>query len=149
MSSFSLSADNPLFALYAVHATLLVFKMFLVVVLTARQRFAKKVFANPEDAKGSSAKVKLDDPDVERVRRAHLNDLENIPAFLFISFLYVATNPNLALATTLFRAFTGARVLHTFVYAVKPLPQPARGLAFFVGLGTTIYMAVQVLIHFW
>jgi hypothetical protein len=29
-----------------------------------------KVFANPEDVKGSkSIKVKLDDPDVERVRR--------------------------------------------------------------------------------
>jgi uncharacterized MAPEG superfamily protein len=81
--------------------------------------------------------------------RAHLNDLENIPAFLFVSFLYVLTNPALGFATTLFRAFTIARIVHTFVYAVKPLPQPSRALAFGVGLLTTGYMAVQVLIHFW
>jgi glutathione S-transferase len=81
--------------------------------------------------------------------RAHLNDLENIPAFLFVSFLYIMTNPALGFATTLFRAFTIARCVHTFVYAVKPLPQPSRALAFGVGLLTTGYMAVQVLIHFW
>jgi len=75
--------------------------------------------------------------------------LENIPAFLFISFLYLQTNPSVAFATTLFRAFTIARIVHTFVYAVKPMPQPSRALAFMVGLGTTAYMAVQVLFYFW
>ncbi|XP_059474210.1 microsomal glutathione S-transferase 1-like [Neocloeon triangulifer] len=146
---FDLSRDNPLFALYAVHATILVLKMFLVTFLTGRQRFSKKAFANPEDVKGKAAKVKLDDPDVERVRRAHLNDLENIPAFLFVSFLYVLTSPDLGLATNLFRAFTIARIVHTFVYAVKPLPQPSRALAFGVGLITTAYMALRVLLYFW
>jgi len=81
--------------------------------------------------------------------RAHLNDLENIPPFLFVSFVYILTNPEYSWASTLFWGFTGARIVHTFVYAVKPLPQPARGLSFGIGLGITTYMAVQVLKHFW
>jgi glutathione S-transferase len=86
---------------------------------------------------------------VRYVIRAHLNDLENIPAFLFVSFLYLLTNPDPGFATILFRTFTIARCVHTFVYAVKPLPQPSRGLAFGIGLLITAYMAVKVLFFFW
>ena len=93
-------------------------------------------------------KVKFDDPDVERVRRAHLNDLENIPAFWILGALYVTTGPSAALATNLFRAFTAGRILHTFVYAVKPLPQPARGIAFGIPFLISIYMGVAVVRYY-
>jgi len=43
MASFDFTNDNPLFALYACHAAILVLKMFLVTFLTGRQRFSKKV----------------------------------------------------------------------------------------------------------
>jgi glutathione S-transferase len=81
--------------------------------------------------------------------RAHLNDLENIPAFLFISFLYICTNPNLILANALFWAYTIARYIHTLVYAYIVIPQPARGLSFGVGLLVTLFMSITVLIHFY
>ena len=32
--------------------------------------------------------------DVERVRRAHQNDLENIPIFLILALFYVTTDPD-------------------------------------------------------
>lgn len=43
MASFDLSSANPLFALYACHAAILILKMFSVTFLTGRQRFSKKV----------------------------------------------------------------------------------------------------------
>ncbi len=74
-----------------------------------------QVFANPEDAKGARGKVGVDE-DVERSRRAHLNDMENIYLFLLNAAIYVLTGPSYTIALNLFRAFTAARYLHTFFY---------------------------------
>lgn len=82
------------------------------------------------------------------VCRAHLNDLENIPAFIFIGGLYILTNPATAAATWLMRVYTGSRILHTLVYAVYPVPQPARAISWGIGYGITFYMAGKVALHF-
>ncbi len=74
-----------------------------------------KVFSNPEDAKARGGKVAVND-DVERVRRAHQNDIENIYLFFANSAFYLMTEPNEATATNLVRAFAAARLLHTVVY---------------------------------
>lgn len=55
------------------------------------------------------------DEKVERVRRAHLNDLENIPAFLIAAFFYILSEPNVQVALWLIRVAVIARVLHTIV----------------------------------
>nr|AHC08053.1 micorsomal glutathione S-transferase [Locusta migratoria] len=122
--------------------------MLLMSPLTARQRFKNKSFSNPEDTmfvKGS--KVRYDHPDVERVRRAHLNDLENISVFFIVALAYVLTNPPPVLAINLFRAFTVARIGHTIVYCILPIPQPARFLFCFVGWLITIFMAGSVILY--
>ncbi|KAF6213906.1 hypothetical protein GE061_011631 [Apolygus lucorum] len=112
--------------------------------LTARHRFAKKIFANPEDyLLGPKPKTLRTDEDVERVRRAHLNDLENITFFFIAAFAFVLTGPNAWLANTLFRTYTLARIAHTLVYAVVVVPQPARAIAWGIGYGITIYMSVM------
>ncbi|KAK9504949.1 hypothetical protein O3M35_009115 [Rhynocoris fuscipes] len=145
-----LSLDNPVFKAYLFYSGVLVVKLMSMSLLTGRQRFRKKVFSNPEDAAADpKAKVKLDDPDVERVRRAHLNDLENIPIYFVASFGYMLTNPEPALAINLMRAFTAARIAHTLVYAVVVVPQPSRALAFMVGYGVTGFMAFKTLMAFW
>ena len=41
--------------------------------------------------------------DVERVRRAHLNDMENVIPFLFLGFMYMFTNPAYSTALWLYR----------------------------------------------
>ena len=76
----------------------------------------RQVFSNPEDAKSHDSKVKFDDPDVERVRRAHLNDLENVVPFLLLCPLYLCTGPSPWLAGNLIRGFAAARILHTVSY---------------------------------
>lgn len=140
--------SQPAVQSYLLYSGILALKVLCVSVLTSRIRYIKKVFANPEDAKATKGKVKLDDPDVERVRRAHLNDLENIPPFWILGALYLTTSPEAAWATLLFRIFTAGRVLHTIVYAVKPLPQPARGIAFGIPYLINIYMGVKVVMHY-
>lgn len=80
---------------------------------------------------------------------AHRNDLENIPIFLLAAFAYLFTSPSAFIACNLFRAFAIARIVHTIVYAVLPVPQqPLRGIAFGVGLLSTIIISVRSIFFF-
>ncbi|XP_055609306.1 microsomal glutathione S-transferase 1-like [Uranotaenia lowii] len=111
---------------------------------------AHRVFANPEDAAMVNKELQpvLNDPDVERVRRAHLNDLENILPFFLICFLYLLTGPNVTLAKNLIRAAAFGRILHSLVYAVIVIPQPARLLSFLLTLIITLYMLLQCAVYY-
>ncbi|XP_043658773.1 microsomal glutathione S-transferase 1 isoform X1 [Drosophila teissieri] len=140
-----LSLANPVFKSFAFWVGVLVIKMLAMSLLTGLQRFKTKTFANPEDLLSPKLKVKFDDPNVERVRRAHRNDLENILPFFAIGLLYVLTDPAAFLAINLFRAVGIARIAHTLVYAVVVVPQPSRAIAFFVAVAATAYMALQVI----
>lgn len=82
------------------------------------------------------------------LHRAHLNDMENILPFLSIGLFYVLTDPNPLVATNLFRVATVARFLHTFVYTIYVIPQPARGICFGVHFSITLFMAVWCIIYF-
>uniref|UniRef100_A0A8I5NGP5 Microsomal glutathione S-transferase 1 n=1 Tax=Papio anubis TaxID=9555 RepID=A0A8I5NGP5_PAPAN len=122
--------DDEVFMAFASYATIVLSKMMLMSVTTAFYRLTRKVFANPEDCvtfgKGENAKKYLRTDDrVERVRRAHLNDLENIVPFLGIGLLYSLSGPDLSTAILHFRLFVGARIYHTISY-LTPLPQPNR-----------------------
>ncbi|OXA63535.1 microsomal glutathione S-transferase 1 [Folsomia candida] len=144
-----IDVNQEVFGAYAFYAGILLAKMMVMIPLTARQRFSKKVFTSPEDTSSvKGAKVAYDDPDVERVRRAHLNDLENILPFFATAFLYCFTSPAYGTANLLFKVFTGARILHTLVYAVFPVPQPARAISFFVAMFVQVYMVVKIISHF-
>ncbi|XP_010614298.1 microsomal glutathione S-transferase 1 [Fukomys damarensis] len=141
--------DNKVLMAFASYATIVLSKMMLMSTATAFFRVKKKAFANPEDCasfgKGENAKKYLrTDESVERLRRVHLNDLENIVPFLGIGLLYSLSGPDLSTALLHFRIFVGARIYHTMAYLL-PLPQPNRGLAFFVGFGVTFSMAYSLL----
>ncbi|XP_004713829.1 microsomal glutathione S-transferase 1 [Echinops telfairi] len=149
MAGLTQLAENDVFMAFASYATIILSKMMLMSTVTAMHRVTKKAFANPEDCasfgKGEAAKKHLRTDDrVERVRRAHLNDLENIVPFLGIGLLYSLSDPDLSTALLHFRLFVAARIYHTVAY-LTPLPQPNRGLAFFVGYGVTFSMAYQLL----
>ncbi|XP_044727812.1 microsomal glutathione S-transferase 1-like [Chrysoperla carnea] len=144
-----LSLDNPVFTAYVFYACVLVLKTLFMVALIGRYRWTKLIFISPEDAKfTTNATCANDDPDIERCRRAHLNDLENIPAFLFVALFYVLTDPKDFIALNLFRLFTLARFIHTFVYAVIVVPQPARVISWAIGFIITIYISVATAIYF-
>ncbi|CAO1389884.1 unnamed protein product [Diamesa tonsa] len=144
----TLSIENPVLRSYIFWSSILVIKMVLMGPLTALQRLKKKAFANAEDLMSKKLKVKFGDEDVERVRRAHRNDLENILPFFIAGFFYLLTNPSVFIAVNLFRAAAIARIVHTLVYAVVVVPQPARGIAFFVCMGATFYMSISTAIYF-
>ncbi|BFG02931.1 microsomal glutathione S-transferase 1 [Drosophila madeirensis] len=142
-----LDRSNPVFACYLVWMSLLVLKMLCMSLLTARQRMRTKTFANPEDLRLSKdSEVRFGDDHVERVRRAHRNDLENVLPFMLMSLAYVAAGPHPMVARMVIRIGASARLLHTFVYAVVPVPQPARVLAFATTFTITCFEAVYVLV---
>jgi glutathione S-transferase len=82
--------------------------------------FLSQVYANEEDltlARNRSVVV-TSDPAVERVRRNHLNDIENIVPFVLVGFFYVGTNPDRDVALWHFRIFFISRLVHTICYQV-------------------------------
>jgi len=136
--------DNPVLRSYIFYAALVSIKFILVIFLTIKARVTKKVFASPEDTT-LGGKVVYDDPDVERVRRAQMNDLENIPIFLILGLVYVTTDPTPWVAATCFRLFTFARYAHTYVYVIHIIRQPTRAICFFLGTIVNIFMAVNII----
>ena len=92
---------------------------------------------------GNKSHVEFNDVQVERIRRAQQNDIENVVPFIVIGGLYLTTNPSLATSKILFRIFVAARFAHTFFY-LDSVRQPCRFLAFLVGLGVNSFMAINV-----
>ncbi|KAB0804234.1 hypothetical protein PPYR_01204 [Photinus pyralis] len=142
-----LSLENQVFRCYLTYTSILVLKMMLMSILTSVQRRKHGVLTSPEDAPLLKPLRKSHD-DVDRVRRAHLNDMENIPLFFVVGFTYILTNPAPLIASYIFRIYTVSRIIHTFVYAIYVIPQPARGLAWVVGYLVNAYMAVRTIITF-
>ncbi|XP_060698944.1 microsomal glutathione S-transferase 1-like [Hemiscyllium ocellatum] len=143
--------SSEVFLAYSTYSTVVLLKMLLLGPLTGYFRVTRKVFANPEDARAHGGKdeearkkcLRID-PDVERVRRCHQNDLENIIPFVGIGLLYALSGPDLCTAVMHFRIFAASRIIHSIAYLV-PLPQPSRGLSWMVGMGVTFSMAYRVL----
>ncbi|KAL3288825.1 hypothetical protein HHI36_003273 [Cryptolaemus montrouzieri] len=106
-----------------------------------------QIFINPEDTLLHKVKLSTNEK-VERVRRAHLNDLENILIFFMAAFAFCLTNPSFSWANFLFKTYTISRIAHTIVYAVVPVPQPARAIAWFIGYFITGYMALTSILYF-
>merc|ERR1712215_82297 len=149
--SSNMDVEKEVFGAFAFYAAIITVKMVIMSLLTARQRFKTMNFISEEDVvdpdmKKKGAKVGTAE-EVERVRRAHQNDLENIVPFLVLAFIYIFTNPALSTALLVFRLFVGARILHTFVYLLV-IPQPARVLTFFVGMGVNFFMAYNIIVAF-
>merc|ERR1712241_473422 len=132
--------------------SILLVKMMVLQVMTSRQRIKHGKFANKEDAAlaGSKPTTQYDlkrslesNDDIERIRRAHLNDMENIYPFVFLGILALVNHlPNCALH---FVTFTAARLAHTVVYLLG-IRQPARAVCFSVGLIANLSLALQLLI---
>ncbi|KAF7651597.1 hypothetical protein LDENG_00108480 [Lucifuga dentata] len=140
--------ESEIFKAFSTYATIVILKMMLMSPLTSYFRLTRKVFANLEDTKlvfpREDKKLVRVDPAVERVRRCHQNDLENIVPFLVVGLLYALTAPDLSAALLHFRLFCGSRIFHTVSY-VLALPQPCRGLSWMLGMLVTFSMAYRVL----
>src|SRR5688572_11624962 len=99
---------------------------------------------NPEDLKASPANrnplpEQLDIlPEVDRSRRIHRNDLENIPAVVAIGLVFVAVAPPLVTAQWLMYGFVAARLAHFIAYSTA---QRHEVRAAFYTIGSLIVIA--------
>jgi glutathione S-transferase len=125
--------------LYAICALLLVLKMLALASYTSSLRMRKKIYASPEDYtfQGQSP-VQRSDAEIERARRAHRNDLENVLPFLAVAPIYVSTGPSEAGAWICFVGFTTARILHSVFYVREAMPH--RTIAYAAGFALTLWM---------
>ncbi|XP_076812386.1 microsomal glutathione S-transferase 1-like [Clavelina lepadiformis] len=143
--------QNKAFSGLVFYGSLALVKTAVMSEWTGYFRVKNRAFANLEDAKMFAGKDKdkqkeslRKDDQVERVRRAHLNDLENVVPFVLSGLLYVGTDPDPTTALWHFRVFLAARVLHSLVY-VNGVRQPSRMLTFWAGLFTTLSMAYRTI----
>ncbi len=150
MSDFSL--QNPVFATYVVAACLMILKAVAMSWLTVvRMMGANGGFRNPEDMKKTplnpnpNANQTAPNESVERIRRIHLNDLENIPFFLVAGLLYVTTQPDLVLAQWLFYGYVASRALHFLAYITAQIHE-IRATCWTVGSLILIYMTGATLV---
>ena len=150
MTEFSL--QNPVFATYVVAACLMILKAVAMSWLTVvRMMGAGAGFRSPEDAKKTpinpNPKPGQVGPNeaVDRIRRIHLNDLENIPFFLAAGLLYVLTAPPLLLAQWLFYGYVVSRLLHFLAYLTAQIHE-VRATLWTIGSLILIYMTGATLI---
>ena len=148
----ALTLQNPVFATYMIAAAIMILKVMGQGWMTVfRMLKAKGGWASPEDLRPGlinrspdPAQLALNDY-VDRSRRMHRNDLENIPAFLACGLLFVIAGPSLLLANIVMYGFVGARLLHAVAYATEQSHE-VRATFYTIGSVAVIFMAVYALI---
>ena len=146
------SMENPVFVTYVIAAAIMVLKVMGQGWMTVyRMAKSEAGLLNPEDLipgpfNRNPTPEQLQPNDyVERSRRMHLNDLENIPGFLAAGLLFVAADPSFLLASILMATFVVARLLHTLAYATGQRHE-VRAMLYTVGSLVVVFMAVYLLI---
>ena len=150
MSAFS--TENPVFVTYMIAGAIMVLKIMGQGWVTVyRMLKSNSGLVNPEDLQTgpinrnpNPQQLEVNDY-VDRSRRMHRNDLENIPAFLACGLLFVAANPSYLLANILMYGFVGARLAHSMAYATRQRHE-VRATFYSIGSIAVIIMAIYVLI---
>jgi glutathione S-transferase len=149
MTHFSL--ENPVFVAYAIASALLVLKYMGQGWMTVyRMMRSNSGLASPEDLRPGPLNPnphagQLDANDyVDRSRRMHRNDMENIPAFWAAGLLFVAINPAHWVAMVAFYGFVAARACHALAYATRQSHE-VRATFYTIASLIVILMALAVL----
>jgi len=143
---------NPVFVTYVISASIMILKAISMSWLTvARMMKVNGGFRAPEDIRKTmlnpnpSAEQVKPNEYVERARRIHQNDLENIPFFLFSGLLFVFTGPSLLTAQVLMYGYVVSRFVHFYVY-LNEFTHDTRATCWTIGSLILIYMTVRTLI---
>lgn len=143
-----ISLTNPVFATYVIAACIMILKAVLMSWLTVLRMVGENGgFRNPEDMKKTpmnpnpnpNPNQTAPNARVERMRRIHQNDLENIPFFLAAGFLFTLTSPSLQLAQWLFYGYVASRLLHFGAYLTAQIHE-IRATFWTIGSLILIYM---------
>jgi len=149
MNTFS--TENPVLVTYMITGAIMTLKIMGQGWMTVyRMLKSNSGLASPEDLQvglinknPQPEQLEINDY-VDRSRRMHRNDLENIPAFLACGVLFVMAEPSYLLANILMYGFVGARLAHTFAYATKQSHE-VRATFYTIGSVAVVIMAVYVI----
>ena len=135
----------PLLRMYAITTIVLALKMFAIAVVQGRARTTEGAFLNPEDAATFGGKAVPQEPEiVQRAARAWRNDLENIPIFLILGWIYVTAGLSPAAFVIYCIVFMVARIVHTICY-INSI-QPWRTAGYTVGALVTLALIIHLFI---
>jgi glutathione S-transferase len=147
----NLSLQNPVFATYVISATIMILKAASMSWLTVFRMVRENGgYRSPEDLRKTPLNPNPDPKQlgpndrVDRIRRIHLNDLENIPFFLVAGFLFVFTEPSLMTAQILFFGYVITRLMHFAAY-LSAQTHDLRALFWTPGSLIIFYMAIRTL----
>jgi glutathione S-transferase len=148
----ALAMENPVFVTYMITAAIMILKIMGQGWMTVyRMLKSDSGLVSPEDIQVGiinrnprSEQLELNDY-VDRSRRIHRNDLENIPAFLACGLLFVAAGPSTLTANILMYGFVVARLVHTLAYATEQSHE-LRATLYTIGSVAVILMAIYVLV---
>ena len=148
----SLSLDNPVFVTYAIASAIMVLKVMGQGWMTVyRMMKSDSGLVNPEDLRQTPLNKnprpdQLENNDyVDRSRRMHRNDLENIPGFWAAGLVFVTVQPPLLIAQILLYGFVFARLAHAIAYLTKQNHE-VRATFYTIGSVAVIVMAIYALI---
>ncbi|MEY8842166.1 MAPEG family protein [Cribrihabitans sp. XS_ASV171] len=144
-----LTLENPVFTTYVIAVALTVLKVMGQGWMTVyRMMRSDSGLVSPEDLEPGplnkrprAEQLELNDY-VDRSRRMHRNDLENIPAFWAAGFILVFADPSVLLAQVLMYGFVLARALHALAYATR---QSHEVRATFYTAGSLIVIAMALI----
>lgn len=137
--------ELPAFKPLALFSVLLVLKMGAVAFATANARRKSHVVLNPEDVgvnPGSHSEAQ-EAPETLRAKRAHMNDVENIPGFLALAILFTLAGGSSLGGWVYFSVYFAVRTLHTIFYLNQV--QPWRTAMFGIGQLAQLGLMVQIL----
>lgn len=144
--------QDPVFATYVIAATIMILKAVSMSWLTVVQMTrANGGFRAPEDLRKTplnpnpNPEQTKPNESVERIRRIHLNDLENIPFFLVAGLLWTMTGPSLLEAQIVLYAYVITRMLHFAAY-LSARSHDLRAMLWTPGSLILIYMAIRTLL---
>lgn len=146
------STQDPVVMTYIIAAAIMVLKVMGQGWMTVyRMLKSDSGMVNPEDLRvglvnKNPRPEQLDVNDyVDRSRRMHRNDLENIPAFWAAGLVFTLIGPPLLLAQVLMYGFVGARLAHTLAYATAQSHE-IRATLYTLGSISVIAMAIYTLV---
>jgi glutathione S-transferase len=138
--------SNPALRLFGITYLILVVKMVAVGWCTSFYRLRDKSYATPEDYRLQGlAPTGTPHEGIERTRRAHRNDLENILPYFGVGLFYALTDPSPLGARVYFIGYTVARVLHSVFYLMEL--QPYRTIVFEVAQLLMLAMLITTFIR--
>lgn len=143
---------DPRMATYAVAAALMILKTVAMAWLTVLRMMQEKGgYRAPEDLRRTALNPAPDPAQlhpnerVERMRRIHQNDLENVPLFLAAGFLFVLSAPPLWLVQVAMFGYVASRLLHFWAYATART-HDLRATFWTIGVVILIGMTLWVLV---